>query len=420
MLDLLAEADRRLADRPARAARLRNAVLTTLRRAVQVDPDGLGFVRTGDIPAMWLRDSTWQVRPLLAAAVGDPETTALIAGVSRQQAQFVLVDPYANAFKLDPADVPYHLDFPDQHPLVWERKYELDSLAAVLDLAVRLWRVTGTIVHLDDAFHAAARRIVEVLAAEREHDPATYRLHRPGAAAHDHLAHDGRGAPVGPTGMTWSAFRPSDDACTYGYLVPANAAAAVGLDGLAELARCVWTDEELARSAAELGAGIRAGLAEYAVVAGPAGRPIWAYEVDGFGRALHMDDANVPSLLALPYLGFCAPDDPTYLATRDFILSPANPTYVSGRQASGVGSPHTPARHVWPLALAIAALTATSADLTASILDTLETTDAGTGRMHESFHVDDPGTYTRAWFSWADMTYAHLVLRSIGLSRGAD
>jgi meiotically up-regulated gene 157 (Mug157) protein len=420
VLALLDEADARLAGHPGRAARARDAILTTLRRAVLVDPDGLAFVLTGDIPAMWLRDSTWQMRPLLAAAAGDPGTTALIAGVSRQQARFVLADPYANAFKLDPADVPYHVDFPDQHPLVWERKYELDSLAAVLDLATRLWRVTGTTEHLDGTFHAAARRIVAVMDAERDHDPATYRLHRPGAVERDHLAHDGRGAPVGPTGMTWSGFRPSDDACTYGYLVPANAAAAVGLEGLADLAHAVWSDEELAGQAAALAAGLRAALAGHALVAGPQGVPIWAYEVDGLGNALCMDDANVPSLLALPYLGFCAPDDPTYLATRRFVLSPDNPTYLSGRWARGVGSPHTPAGHVWPLALAIAALTDPSGPSVELTLDTLEATDAGTGRMHESFHVDDPGAFTRAWFSWPDMTYAHLVLRSIGLSAAAD
>lgn len=420
VLALLGEAEARLVAHPNRAARLRDAVLTTLRRAVLVDGDGLAFVLTGDIPAMWLRDSTWQVRPLLAAAAGDPETTALIAAVSRQQARFVLVDPYANAFKLDPADVPYHVDFPDQHPLVWERKYELDSLAAVLDLAVRLWRVTGTTEHLDDTFQAAARRIVAVMAAEREHDPATYRLRRPGAPAHDHLTHDGRGAPVGWTGLTWSAFRPSDDACVFGYLVPANAAAAVGLEGLGDLARAVWGDEDLAGRAESIASGIRVGLAEHAVVQGPRGDPIWAYEVDGLGGVLCMDDANVPSLLSLPYLGFCAPDDPLYLATRDVVLSPANPTFVSGRWASGVGSPHTPPGHVWPLALAASALTGTSDTLAEETLAQLERTDAGTGRMHESFHVEDPWVYTRPWFSWPDMTYAHLVLRSVGLSGGAD
>lgn len=402
-----------------RTVRVRSAIGRLFDGALRRLDDGTVCVLTGDIPAMWLRDSTWQLRPLLAAAVDDDETSALIADVSRRQAQCVLIDPYANAFNPDPSGKGWSSDFTDLSPWVWERKYELDSLTAFLDLALRLHEVTGRTDHLDEAFFTAANAAIGVIDHERRHDPRTYRMQRRSSRRSDSLSHDGRGAPVAFTGMSWSGFRPSDDACEFGYLVPANAHAVVVLGKFARLGDSIHADTEMKERAAALAAVIEAGIRTHGVVGAPKQTTL-AYEVDGLGGRLLMDDANVPSLLSLPYLGWCAPDDPLYLRTRAFALSRANPWFVEGRAASGIGSSHTAKGRVWPLAIAMAALTSQNADDAIVALDLLEHTDAGTGRMHEAFDANRPDRFTRTWFAWADMTYVHLALRSVGLSGPAD
>ena len=402
-----------------RTERVRQAVARLFDGALRRLDDGTVCVLTGDIPAMWLRDSTWQLRPLLAAAADDEETATLIGDVSRRQAQCVLIDPYANAFNPEPSGKGWASDFPDQSPWVWERKYELDSLTSFLDLALRLHDVTGHAGHLDESFFAAAISAIGVIDHERRHDPRTYQMHRRLARKSDSLSHEGRGAPVAFTGMSWSGFRPSDDACEFGYLVPANAHAAVVLRKFAALDDSVYADAAAKGQALALAVGIDAGIRTHAVVGVPKESTL-AYEVDGLGGRLLMDDANVPSLLSLPYLGWCASDDPLYLRTRQFALSSANPWFVEGRAASGVGSSHTAKGRVWPLAIAVAALTSLDPDDAHAALDLLERTDAGTGRMHEAFDANRPERFTRSWFAWADMTYVHLALRSVGLSGPAD
>lgn len=367
------------------------------------------FVKTGDIPAMWLRDSTAQVRPYLAVAT-DPEVGDVLAGVSRRQIRCVLLDPYANAFNDGPTGAHGEPgDRPTPGEWVWERKYELDSLCAPLQLAYAIRRATGREDHLDDAFHRAAWTIVRLWRAEQFHTRSPYRFTRPsGPFAGDSLPHDGRGARVGRTGMTWSGFRPSDDPCAHGYLVPANALASASLHGLAELATSVLHDAELAYASRRLADEIDAGILAHAVVEGD-GASVLAYEVDGLGAALLGDDANLPSLLSLPLSGWCAPEDPLYQATRRLVLSAANPSFFGGSYASGVGSTHTPDGHVWPLAIATAGLTGDE-NAAAQALETLAATTAGTGLMHESFHVDDPGRFTRDWFGWANAMFCELAL----------
>jgi hypothetical protein len=169
-----------------------------------------------------------------------------------------------------------------------------------------------------------------------------------------------------------------------------------------------------AERALRLRTAIDAGIRDHAVIDDPATGPRWAYEVDGRGARLEMDDANIPSLLALPLIGYCDADDPTYVATRTFVLSDRNPYYYRGAVASGIGSPHTPRRHVWPIALATAALTSTNPADKRAAIDVLLATDAGTTRMHESFHVDRPNRWTRDWFSWAEAMFAELVLDTCG------
>ncbi|WP_051807741.1 glycoside hydrolase family 125 protein [Actinoplanes subtropicus] len=419
---------------------------TTTLRGTPGDP----FVITGDIPAMWHRDTLGQLRPYLVAA-GDPEVRRVLGGVVRRMARGVLLDPYANAINDGPtgAHADEH-DRPPPGPGVWERKYELDSLCAVLSSGYELWAAGGGTDHLDDEFGAAAVRILELWRTEQDHERhSPYRFERlAGEFQGDTLDRGGLGTPVARTGMTWSGFRPSDDRCEYGYLVPANAAAVVALDGLVHLGRNDLLPADVTSSALALAAEIAAGVARHGVVeagmarhgvveagtarhgvvgAGvardglvgadvvdaPAG-PVYAYEVDGLGGANLMDDANVPSLLSLPYLGWCDRADPTYRRTRAMVLSDVNPYFYRGAAATGVGSPHTPARHVWPMALCMQALTAESAAEADGLFRTLLATDAGAGLMHESLHVDDPAVFTRPWFAWANSLFAELGLRLAG------
>jgi meiotically up-regulated gene 157 (Mug157) protein len=265
----------------------------------------------------------------------------------------------------------------------------------------------------------AVEAVIGLVQREQHHDRSSYRLQRPGGPP-DGLAEGGRGAPVSYTGMAWSGFRPSDDACVYGFHIPSNAAMAVALRNTAHLLRSVHREASLSGRAESLAARIAEGVTRHGTVADSSGHPMWAYETDGRGHHLRMDDPNVPSLLALPYVGWCSPGDPTYRATRRFVLSRANPWYVGGPHGHGLASPHTPAGWVWPLAWAVQGLTTEDPAERAQCLDLLEGTDGGTGKIHESVDLGDPARFTRGWFSWADMTYAHLVLRDVGLSGPAD
>jgi meiotically up-regulated gene 157 (Mug157) protein len=375
--------------------------------------DGSIFVITGDIPAMWLRDSTWQVRPLLAS-VADPTVAELIGNVSKRQIEQVLIDPYANAFNPEPNGSCWHKDFPDQSPWVFERKFELDSLAAVLDLAIRLYLTSGFTDHFTDRFSQAVIVILGLLEREQNHDPKTYKFKRQDVREFDYLSHDGHGAPTSYTGMVWSGFRPSDDACKFGYLIPANAHMAKVLNQLAELPNEAFGDVQSKQRAALIADAISDGIQKFGIV-DLAGRKIYAYECDGLGNYLLQDDANIPSLLSLPYLGVCSETEETYLNTRDFVLSDKNPYFFRGKVLSGLGSQHTPENQVWPLGIAMQGITSTSAEEIEYCLELLEKSHAGTNQMHESVGMNDPKIFTRAWFSWADMTFYHLLLKSVNL-----
>ncbi|AAT89996.1 glycosyl hydrolase [Leifsonia xyli subsp. xyli] len=387
----------------------------TLADTTTVLGDGSVFVVTGDIPAMWLRDSATQFWPYLPFAAERPDGAVadLIAGVLRRQFALIAHDPYANAFNREPNSRAHDPGDADRDPLVWERKYEVDSLCFPVQLAHRLYRLTGRHDILAGSFREAAAAIVETLERERDHETSTYRFVRPGGNRLDTLQRDGRGTPVGRTGMTWSGFRPSDDACEYGYNIPANLFAAQALRQLAEL----LGEGVAADRAAALGAELWAATLRWGVVeADEHGGPVLAYEVDGLGGALTMDDANLPSLLSLPLTSDLADDDPLYLRTRAHILSPANPHYWSGTAAAGIGSPHTWPRHVWPIAMAVDALTSPNLARKRELCELLARTTEGTGRMHESFDVDEPARFTRGWFSWADSMFCLVAMEVAGVS----
>jgi len=171
---------------------------------------------------------------------------------------------------------------------------------------------------------------------------------------------------------------------------------------MSEILRAVYGDEAMAAEADALKAEIDAGIQKYAVVETAEFGKVYAYEVDGLGNHLFMDDANVPSLMSAPYLGYCDVADPIYQNTRKLLLSNANPYYHEGKAAKGIGSPHTPADSIWPIAMAMQGLTATDAAEKKELLGYLLASNAGTGFMHESFHKDDAKNFTRPWFAWAN------------------
>lgn len=378
-------------------------------------PDGTTFVLTGDIPAMWLRDSAAQLRPYLVLCGDDPGLQDVLIGVLHRQLEYIAIDPYANAFNREANGEGHTTDETEMSPWVWERKYEIDSLCYPIELAYRLWRITGRQDVIDERFRAAADAILELWTVEQDHEArSAYRFQRHDEEPTDTLIREGRGRLTTPTGMSWSAFRPSDDATEHGFNVPGNMFASVVLGYLQAIASEVLRDESLAARAKELKAGIDEGIALHGIVEHRTFGRVYAYEVDGAGERLLMDDANMPSLLSLPMTGFAAADDPTYLATRSLLLSPENPYYYSGTHASGIGSPHTPQSHVWPIALAVQGLTSTSAEERQQLLELLRDTTGGTGQMHESFHCEDPTVFTREWFSWANAMFCELALAHAG------
>lgn len=400
---------------PVAAELFSDAMERTLRDALILDDDGTAFMLTGDIPAMWLRDSSAQMRPYLALLSRDPGLGDLISGLVRQQMRQILLDPYANAFNREPDGAGHQADETEMSPWVWERKYEVDSLAFPLQLAHQLWSATGRTEHLDEAMTSAGRLIIETLRTEQDHSGrSAYTFQRHDGPPTDTLTREGRGSPVLPTGMTWSAFRPSDDACTYHYNVPGNLFAAASLRQLAELGHGPLDESSLAEEADSLATELEEAVRAHGVVEHPVHGRMLAYEVDGRGNALLMDDANMPSLLSLPLTGGLMIDDPLYLATRAFVLSEANSSYAQGLTGDGVGSPHTPERHVWPIAAAVRGLASPEIGEKLAVLTALCQTNGPRGRMCESYHVDDASRFTRGWFSWADSMFCELVLDVLG------
>lgn len=416
--DLVGTVARRVEDRMGSevGAVFANCFANTLSTTMTAMPDGTTFMVTGDIPAMWLRDSTAQLTPYLHFVAEDTALADTVASVSRRQLEYVLVDPYANAFNRAPDGAGHADDLTATNPWVWERKYEIDSLCYPIRLAYDLWERTGRTDHLG-RFAEVATAAVDLWTVEQDHDAASpYRFERPDPLLpSDTLVRDGRGPATVRTGLTWSAFRPSDDATTLGYNIPGNAFAVTELRHIAVLAAAVLDDDDLGRRATALADQIDGAVRTAGVVDHPDHGTVLAYEVDGSGAALVMDDANVPSLLSLPMLGWCDRDDPLYLRTRAAVLSPTNPYWFQGATGSGIGSPHTPGRNVWPIALAVQGLTATDPDERAGLLRQLCATHGGTQLMHESFDVDDPTVSTRPWFSWANAMFCEFVLDLAGL-----
>ena len=370
------------------------------------------FVITGDIEAMWLRDSTAQVWPYLPLAPNDRALQQLVAGVIRRQTGCVLIDPYANAFNKQPGDSPWKDDLTDMKPELHERKWEVDSLCYPLRLAHGYWRTTGDTSPFDGEWREAVRLIVQTFREQqRKEDRGPYKFQRVTGWQTDTVAGGGYGNPIRPVGLICSIFRPSDDATIYPFLVPSNHFAVVALRQLAELHAAVAGDAKFEQECEALAAEVEDAIDRHAMATHQEFGTMYAYEVDGFGNRLFMDDANVPSLLSLPYLGCCSMGDSVYQATRAFVLSTSNPYFFRGTAGEGIGGPHVGLDMIWPLGITMRALTSDDDAEIAHCLRMLKDSHAGTGLMHEAFHKDDPTRFTRKWFAWANTLFGELILK---------
>lgn len=374
-------------------------------------------VYTGDIHAMWLRDSGAQVWPYVQLANSDPELKAMLAGVIRRQFKCIIIDPYANAF-LDPHDPnPDHQwmsDMTDMKLELHERKWEIDSLCYPIRLAYHYWKTTGDASVFDEEWLQAIELVLQTFhEQQRKNGNGPYKFQRKTERQLDTMNNDGWGNPVNPVGLIASAFRPSDDATTFQFLVPSNFFAVTSLRKAAEILATVNKKPELAEKCRNLAQEVETALKKYAIFNHPKYGQIYAFEVDGFGNQYFMDDANVPSLLAMPYLGDVDANDPIYQNTRKYVWSKDNPYFFKGTAGEGIGGPHIGYDMIWPMSIMMKAFTSRDEKEIQTCIKMLMDTDAGTGFMHESFNKDNPEKFTRAWFAWQNTLFGELILKQV-------
>jgi meiotically up-regulated gene 157 (Mug157) protein len=373
----------------------RAALLNTSQQATFA-PDGTAYVKTGDIPAEWLRDASAQVRPYLFFAKTDPQVAALLRGIIAREGKYLQVDPYANAFTLD-----YR---------VWEEKFELDSLCYPIVLAWSYWKATGDTSIFTGDLSLGFDKALETMEREQDHARNSKYTHK---ELHDDKGTSGTPRPVAYTGMIWTGFRPSDDACYYNYLIPSEMMAVVALGDLDEIERTVYRNLIKSNRARTLRAEVQDGIQKYGEIFTPNYGYVYAYEVDGLGNKTLMDDANIPSLLSAPYIGYTRADSFVYKNTRRFLLSKDDPYYYIGSVARGIGSAHTSDGYVWPLALIVQGLTSTSDSERKDVLDQLLASDPGDHLLHESFDPNDPEKFSRKDFGWPNALFSEFVMTSL-------
>ncbi len=372
------------------------------------------FVYTGDIHAMWLRDSGAQVWPYVQLANEDPELKRMLAGVIRRQFKCINIDPYANAFNNGAIGGSWMSDMTDMKPELHERKWEIDSLCYPLRLAYQYWKITGDTSVFDAEWLQAIKAILRTFKEQqRKEGVGPYKFQRKTERQLDTLDNNGLGNPVKPVGLIVSSFRPSDDATTFQFLVPSNFFAVTSLRKAAEILTTVNNQSKLALECTALAQEVEMALKKYAVYNHPQYGSIYAFEVDGFGNQSLMDDSNAPSLLSMAYLEDVDVNDPIYQNTRKFVWSEDNPYFFKGKAGEGIGGPHVGYDMVWPMSIMMKAFTSQDDQEIQNCVKMLITTDAGTGFIHESFHKDNPANFTRPWFAWQNTLFGELILKLV-------
>lgn len=372
------------------------------------------FVITGDIHAMWLRDSSAQVWPYLQLMDKDKDLKNMIKGLIHRQAECVCIDPYANAFNDGPLGGEWQSDHTDMKMELHERKWEIDSLCYTVRLAYQYWKLTGDSSVFDNTFRKSSELIYQTFREQqRKENLGPYKFQRRTEHQTDTLSNKGWGNPVNPVGLIVSSFRPSDDASIFGFLIPSNLFAVRSLNQLSEIHKSVYKNTDFADKCEVFANEVEEAIKKHAIVEHPNHGKIFAFEVDGFGGLNLMDDANIPSLLALPYLGCIDRNDPIYKNTRSFVWSKDNPYFFQGTAGEGIGGPHIGFDFIWPMSIIMKALTSDDDKEIAQCINTLKTTDANTGFMHESFHKDNPENFTRKWFAWVNTLFGELILKLV-------
>lgn len=391
-----------------------NTLDTTVHYSTTDEGDDDTFVYTGDIHAMWLRDSGAQVWPYVQFAKNDENLRRMIRGTILRQFRLICIDPYANAFNISPTGSEWESDLTQMNPWLHERKYEIDSLCYPIRLAYEYWLQTGDDTIFGDLWKETVKLILKTFREQqRKGGNGPYRFQRRTPVQYDTMSHSGYGNPIKPCGLIASAFRPSDDSTVLLFLIPSNFMAVTSLRKAADVLTRVNHDAALANECTTLADEVETALRKHAVHKHPKYGKVYAYEVDGFGNQLLMDDANVPSLLAMAYLGDVSPQNPIYRNTRRFVLSHDNPYFFSGKAGEGIGGPHVGFDMIWPMSIMMRAFTSTNDEEIRQCLQMLVDTDAGTGFIHEAFHKDDATRYTRPWFAWQNTLFGELILKLI-------
>ncbi|PNS15674.1 Meiotically up-regulated protein 157 protein [Sphaceloma murrayae] len=414
-----------------------NTLDTTIRWKGQSATTGeeLTFVITGDINAMWLRDSANQMQsylPLLRPSSSLDSLASLFRGVINLQARYLLTSPYCQSFQPPvesniPPDVnPAGSDdtvFPEySNTSVFECKYELDSLAAFLQVSTDYYTATNDsdffgryswVSAVEAVLRVADEMMTPTYATDGSVLASPYTFTRTTTRASETLSNDGLGNPVqNGTGLIRSAFRPSDDSTIYQLFIPANMQFSRFLGTASEIMATLHDSRaaELTKRMRDMAASIRQAIQDYGIVTVRDGTQVYAFEVDGYGGITVMDDANIPSLLSAPFFGFVDRDDPVYQSTRALILSSRNPYYSVGPVISAVGSPHNGPGRAWPMSSIVRILTSDDDDEIANELKMLVSSTDGLGLIHESISSRDAGNWSRQWFSWVNGLFGQMIL----------
>ncbi|OTA83153.1 glycoside hydrolase family 125 protein [Hypoxylon sp. CO27-5] len=389
----------------------------------------LAFVITGDINAMWIRDSANQIAPYKTVMKNATDDIASVfRGVINLQARYMIISPYCNAFQPPPeSGMPpesnggtYSVTPSYDRNVVFTCNFELDDFGGFLQLSHDYYTATGDLDFFGKfQWIPAIQSILAASEAMRKPTygpdgkwiPPAYSFQSLTMSASGTLGNNGMGSPVNDTGLVRSPFRPSDDSAMFDFNIPANMMLSRYLESTSKIMdRLPNAPKGLAREMRDMAAEIREAIKQWGIVTAPNGKKIFAYEVDGFGGQNLMDDANIPSLLSAPFLGYVEKDDPVYQSTRAFVLSRSNPWWCAGPYINAIGSPHIRPGAAWPMSAIMRAMTSDDdGEIISAIREVLRSTD-GYGLIHESVDSFDTSSWTRQWFTWANGLFGQLIM----------